>query len=112
MNGQRRHAACIQWNTDSATKKNEIRLFVETWMDLVSVIQSEAGQKEKNKYINAYMWNLEKALLFEKNFRHALYSSGQRRQWHPTPVLLPKKIPWTEEPGRLQSMGSLGAGHD
>ena len=21
------------------------------------------------------------------------------------------KIPWTEEPGRLQSMGSLGAGH-
>ena len=30
-----------------------------------------------------------------------------RRQWHPTPVLLPGKIPWTEEPGRLQSMGSL-----
>ena len=22
------------------------------------------------------------------------------------------KIPWTEEPGRLQSMGSLGIGHD
>ena len=22
------------------------------------------------------------------------------------------KIPWTEEPGRLQSMGSLGVGHD
>ena len=21
-------------------------------------------------------------------------------------------IPWTEEPGRLQSMGSLGVGHD
>ena len=27
-----------------------------------------------------------------------------RRQWYPTPVLLPGKIPWTEEPGRLQSM--------
>ena len=24
-----------------------------------------------------------------------------RRQWHPTPVLLPGKIPWMEEPGRL-----------
>ena len=24
----------------------------------------------------------------------------------PTPVFLPGKIPWTEEPGRLQSMGS------
>jgi len=22
------------------------------------------------------------------------------------------QIPWTEEPGRLQSMGSLGIGHD
>ena len=29
-----------------------------------------------------------------------------RRKWPPTPVVLPGKIPWTEEPGRLQSMGS------
>ena len=25
---------------------------------------------------------------------------------------LASKIPWTEEPGRLQSMGSQGVGHD
>ena len=37
----------------------------------------------------------------------------QRRQWHPTPVLLLAwKIPWMEEPGGLQSMGSLRVGHD
>ena len=50
----------------------------------------------------------------------------QRRQWHPTPVwedpleegmaihsgILAWRILWTEEPGRLQSMGSLGVGHD
>ena len=35
-----------------------------------------------------------------------------RRQWHPTPVLSPGKIPWTEEPGGLQSMGSQRVGHD
>ena len=35
---------------------------------------------------------------------------SQRRQWHPIPVLLPGKIPWTEEPGRLQSMRSLRVG--
>jgi len=35
-----------------------------------------------------------------------------RSQWHPTPVLFDWKIPWTEEPGRLQSMGSLRVGHD
>ena len=33
-----------------------------------------------------------------------------RRRWHPTPVLLPRKIPWTEECGGLQSMGSLRVG--
>ena len=32
-------------------------------------------------------------------------------QWHPTPVLA-WKIPWMEEPGRLQSMGLLTVGHD
>ena len=29
-------------------------------MDLESVIQSEVSQREKNKYINTYMWDLEK----------------------------------------------------
>ena len=36
----------------------------------------------------------------------------RRRQWQPTPVLLPWKIPWTEEPGRLQFMGSLRVRHN
>ena len=40
----------------STIKRNEIGSFVETWMDLETVIQSEVSQKEKNKYI----WNLEK----------------------------------------------------
>ena len=34
----------------SAIKRNEIELFVVRWMDLETVIQSEASQKEKNKY--------------------------------------------------------------
>ena len=40
-----------------------------------------------------------------------LYIFFRRRQWHPPPGTLVWKIPWTEEPGRLQSMGSLRAGH-
>ena len=31
-------------------KRNEIGSFVETWMDLESVIQREVSQKKKNKY--------------------------------------------------------------
>ena len=47
----------------SAMKRNEIGSFVEMWMDLEAVIQSEVSQKEKNKYcmfVNTSMWNLEK----------------------------------------------------
>ena len=34
------------------------------------------------------------------------------RAWPPTPVVLPEESPWTEEPGRLQSMGSHSVEHD
>ena len=30
------------------------------WMDLESIIQSEVSQKEKDKYSNAHIQNLEK----------------------------------------------------
>ena len=32
-----------------AIKRNEIGSFVETWMDLETVIQTEVSQKEKDK---------------------------------------------------------------
>ena len=44
----------------SAIKRNEIVSFAEMWMDLETVIQGKVSQKEQNKYINTYMWNLEK----------------------------------------------------
>ena len=34
----------------SAIKRNEIGSFVDTWMDLETVIKSEVSQKEKNKH--------------------------------------------------------------
>ena len=40
----------------SDTKRNKTGSFLQVWMDLESVIQSEVSQKEKKKYcyINAY----------------------------------------------------------
>ena len=35
----------------SDIERNETGSFVETWMDLESVIQHKVSQKEKNKYI-------------------------------------------------------------
>ena len=50
----------------------------------------------------------EKGILKYRNATHRT----RRRKWHLISVLLPGKIPWAEEPGRLQSMGSLKIGHD
>ena len=41
-----------------------------------------------------------------------LERSPWRRTWRPTPVFLPGKIPWTEEPSGIQFIGSQRVGHD
>ena len=35
-----------------------------------------------------------------------------RKAWQPTPVFLPVESPWTEEFGKLQSMGSQKTRHN
>ena len=47
----------------SAIKRNEIRSFVEMWVDLEPVIQSEVSQKKKSKYHITYIWNLKKKIV-------------------------------------------------
>ena len=34
------------------------------------------------------------------------------RAWQPTPVFLPGEFPWTEDPGRLQSIGLQRVRHN
>ena len=47
------------YNGILAIERNEIGSFVETWMDLETVIQSEVSQKEKNKYrILIHIWGI------------------------------------------------------
>ena len=44
----------------SAIKRNAFESVVVRGMNVEPIIHSEVSQKEKNKYINAYIWNLEK----------------------------------------------------
>ena len=45
----------------SVIKRNKTGLFVETWMDLETVIQSEVSQKEENKYrILTHIFGIQK----------------------------------------------------
>ena len=72
----------------SASKKNTFESVPMRWMKLEPIIQSEVRQREKHQY-SILTHISEKAI--------APHSSS-----------LAWKIPWMEEPGRLQSMGSLG----
>ena len=76
----------------SVIKKNTFESVLKRWVNLEPMIQSEVSQKKKKKY-HILMHVSEKAM--------APHSST-----------LAWKIPWMEEPGRLQSMGSLRVEHD
>ena len=47
----------------SSIKRNAFESVPMRWMNLQSITQTEVSQKEKNKYINAYTWDLEKIVL-------------------------------------------------
>ena len=69
----------------SDIKWNAHESVLMSWIRLEPIVQSEVSQKEKDKY----------CILM------ASHSS-----------IFTWKIPWTEEPGRLQSMRSLRVGHN
>ena len=69
----------------SAIKRNEIGSFVETWVDLETVIQSEVSQKEKNKYhILTHICGIQKNCTDEPVFRAEIETHMQRTNvWTP-----------------------------
>ena len=76
----------------SAIKKNAFESVLIRWLKLEPIIQSEVSQKEKHQY------------------RILMHIS--KKAMAPHSSTLAWKIPWMEEPGRLQSMGSLRVRHD
>ena len=56
------------------------------------------------KYFKVYQnLNIWKSSHLNLNMEKAMAPNSSTLAW---------RIPWTEEPGGLQSMGSLGVGHD
>ena len=63
----------------SAIKRNKTGSFVEMWMDLESVIQSEVSQKEKNKYrILTHICGIQKNSTDEPISRARIETQKQR----------------------------------
>ena len=53
--------------------------------------------------------------LHQKRIKYIVISlprEGKEKVMAPHSSTLAWRLPWTEEPGRLQSMGLLGVGHD
>ena len=76
----------------SAIKRSAFESFLMRWMNLERIIQNEVSQKEKDK-----------SLILTHISEKTMASHSSTLAW---------KIPWMEEPGRLQSMASLRVGHD
>ena len=81
-----------------ASKKKEILIHATRCVNLEDIMVSEISQLQKDKYYMIPLMRLSRVI---KEKAMATHSST-----------LAWKIPWMEEPGRLQSMGSLRVGHD
>ena len=55
--------------------------------------------------------NLLLSIIYPQQIKTYLYNCTEKAM-APHSSTLARKLPWTEEPGRLQSMGSLRVGHD
>ena len=88
----------------SAIKKNAFETVLMRWVNLESIIQSKVSQKEKHQYsilMHTYMEFRKTVIMILCAKEMAIHSS-----------ILAWRIPWTEKPSRLQSMGSQRVGHD
>jgi len=75
---------------------------------------SESSSGEGIGYALQYSWASQVAQLVKNlpvvgrpGFDLCVGKIPWRRAWQPTPVFLPGESPWTEEPGGLQSIGSV-----
>ena len=73
------------------------------WAAVCGIAQSRTGLKRLSSSSSSSIWSL-------KIFEHIRI--GTEKAMAPHSSTLAWKIPWAEEPGRLQSMGSLRVGHD
>ena len=101
--------------------------------------QKEGGWLIKHKAIKPYFWQLcsfagkiqmdvssrpttwiasllseisDKSAVPAKENGKQLWAHPWKRKWQPTPIFLPGKIPWTEEPGGLQPIRLQRVRHD
>ena len=88
------------------------------------ILQARTLEWVAISFSNAWKWKVKVKLLsrvwfcYSMNYRLAgssiwdFLGKNMEKAMAPHSSTLAWRIPWTEEPGRLLSMGSLGVGHD
>ena len=104
----------------SAIKRNTFESVLMRWMNLEPIIQSEVSQKEKDKYcILMHIYHFpggsdSKASVYNVGYPGSIPGLGRSPgEGNGSPLQHScLENPWTEEPDRLQSMGSQRVRHD
>ena len=79
-------------------------------LQMFKLDSQKAGTRD---HIANIRWIIEKARELQKNISFIDYVKAfAEKAMAPHSSTFAWKIPWTEEAGRLQSMGSLRVGHD
>ena len=79
-------------------------------------LKAEVGERKGRKGLQVLsvllgQWKAQLKVLPQFSFA-LFYTFWTEKAMAPRSSTLAWKIPWTEEPGRLQSMGSLRVGHN
>ena len=98
----------------SALERKELQLLhVTTWMNLKNITPSEINQIQKStRYISTSRKGKSKLLNDKNQTISCLRLEVMEKAMAPHCNTLAWKIPWTEEPGWLQTMGSQRVRHD
>ena len=109
------HHPCAAWNLERVKKVGIQVVFRASLVDQLvkNPPAMQCGRPGLDSWVSKIPWRRERlpTPVFWPGEFHALYSPWEKAMV-PHSSTLAWKIPWMEEPGRLQSMGSLRVGHD
>ena len=92
--------------------------WIHEWATIISFVKREHWSIDSaaislNHSLCSIWSQISRNWLITENFPNfCCLAPTAEKAMAPYSSTLAWKIPWTEEPGRLQSMGSLGVGHD
>ena len=115
---------CIRWpkywsfsfSINPSNEYSGLISFRMDWLNLLAVQGTLKSLLQHHSSKASILWFQSSVSLFIRIKKLLLIScnlnSRLEKVMAPHSSTFAWKIPWTEEPGRLQSMGSLGVGHD